>query len=70
MHVKELSFCHKLNFFLILLSSQPVGLNFWNFKLRLFIVIEYKFEISKVYDIGLQRYSDLKIWVYDNDSSP
>jgi len=28
--------------FWIPISSQPVGLNLWNFKLRLFIVTEFK----------------------------
>ena len=48
---------------LIPISLKPKGLNFWNLKLRLFSVTEtICFEISKVYEIGLQRYNDLKIW--------
>ena len=37
---KKLSFCHKLKNFLIFISLQPVGVNLWYLKLRLFDLIE------------------------------
>ena len=38
---------------LIPISLQPNNINLWYFKLSLFHIAELKFEISKVYDIGL-----------------
>ena len=43
-------------------SVQPECVNHRHFKLRLFDLEQNsKFEISKIYDIRLQRYKDLKI---------
>ena len=45
--LKEMSSC-----FLIPISLQPGGVNFWYFKLKLINITQFK---AIVYDIGLQR---------------
>jgi len=49
--------------FPIPISLQPESVSLCHFKLRLFGLTEFIAEISKIYDIVLQRYRDYKIRV-------
>ena len=62
----KLNLSHRLKFSI---SLQTGGVNLWNFKIK--ILYEFtQFEISKLYDIGLQRYRDWKFRVCDKDTIP
>ena len=69
---KELSLCNKTQIFS---SLFPMFASWWHkifiFKLRFFEnLLNLQFEISKVYDNGLQIYRDQKIRVCGKDSIP
>ena len=54
-----------------LIHLQPEDENLWYFKLRLFDLTEFIVWNSKgLYDIGLQKYRDGKIWVCGKNSFP
>ena len=56
--------------FLILISYDSKSCRPIYFKLRILLDQEYRFEISKIYDIGFNRYRDYKIRVCGKDSIP
>ena len=68
--IKDLSFCLKLKFSKPNILASEYCITFDISNLDYLIYKNSEFEISKVYDIGLQSYNDWKIRVCDKDSIP